>query len=95
MGRSLRNQLKTEVGAHEAFVVPSPKRHSIRDVTAEVVLELDYDGSLQDLAVIHHLLALKITKQDKMSPTSWDFTAWSTRLSRWSAWSVPMSWLHP
>ena len=141
------------------------------DVTSDVVLELDDEGILNDLAVIHHLLALRIMNQDDKPPTesseenspsdwikectclasscemeghvrriglrlntlseqhcqlaklyvrlsisdntemdlnadchgvtevklmtTWDFTAWSARLSHWNAWSVPMSWLRP
>ena len=43
---------------------PHPNAGLIWDMTADVALELDNDGSLHDLAVIHHLLALKIKKQD-------------------------------
>ena len=38
-------------------------------MTADVAKGLNDDRSLQDLAVIHHLLALKITKQDDRRPT--------------------------
>ena len=38
---------------------PHPNAGLIWDVTADVVLELDDDGSLQDLSVVHHLLALR------------------------------------
>ena len=33
-------------------------------MTADIAVDLDDDGSLLDLAVIHHLLALKIVRQD-------------------------------
>ena len=57
------------VGAHEAFWCSHPNAGLIWDMTADVSIELDDDGSLQDLAVIHPLLALKITKQDDRRPT--------------------------
>ena len=38
-------------------------------MTAEVVLELNDDGSLLGLAVALHLLALRIMKQNERSPT--------------------------
>ena len=38
-------------------------------MTADVTLDLDDDASLHDLAMIHHLLALKITKQNGNSST--------------------------
>ena len=42
---------------------PHPNAGLIWDMTADVALDLDDDASLHDLAMIHHLLALKITKQ--------------------------------
>ena len=47
---------------------PHPNSCLIWDVTADVVLELDDDGSLHNLALIHRLLALKIMKQDDRPP---------------------------
>ena len=41
---------------------PRPNAGLIWDVTADFVLELDDDESLHDLAVIHHLLALRIMR---------------------------------
>ena len=38
-------------------------------MTADVALDLDDDGSLHDLAVIHHILALKIVKPDARTTT--------------------------
>ena len=43
---------------------PHPNAGLIWDMTADIVLELDDDASLYDLAMIHHLLTLKITKQN-------------------------------
>ena len=48
---------------------PHPNAGLIWDMTAEVTLDLDDDASLHDLAKIHHLLALKITKQKGNSST--------------------------
>ena len=42
---------------------PHPNAGLIWDMTADVTLDLDDEASLHDLARIHHLLALKITKQ--------------------------------
>ena len=42
---------------------PHPNAGLIWDMTVDVALDLDDDASLHDLAMIHHLLALKITKQ--------------------------------
>ena len=39
------------------------------DMTADVTLDLDDDASLHDLAMIHHLMALKITEQ-KSGPST-------------------------
>ena len=39
---------------------PSPNASLIRDVTADIELEESDDESLHDLAVIDHLLALKV-----------------------------------
>ena len=40
-----------------------PNAGLIWDMTADIVLDLDDDTSLHDLAMIHHLLALKVTEQ--------------------------------
>ena len=56
MGRSLEDHLSNHVGAHEACL--------IWDMTADIVLGLVDDASLHDLAMIHHMLALKTTKQN-------------------------------
>ena len=51
--------LKTSLVTMSALIKPSwcphPNSDLIWNVTADVVLELDDDGSLHDLAVIHHL----------------------------------------
>ena len=41
----------------------------IWDMTADVTLDFDDDANLHDLAMIHHLLALRITKQKNNSST--------------------------
>ena len=52
-------RLKTSLVTMSALIKPSwcphPNSDLIWNVTAYVVLELDDDGSLHDLAVIHHL----------------------------------------
>ena len=42
---------------------PHPNVGLIWDMTADITLDLDDDASLHDLAMIHHLLAIKVTKQ--------------------------------
>ena len=41
----------------------------IWDMTADVTLDLDDDANLHDLTMIHHLMALRITKQKNNSST--------------------------
>ena len=48
---------------------PHPNASLIWDMTADVILDLDDDASLHDLAMIHHLLALRKTKQ-KSNPST-------------------------
>ena len=59
---------------------PHPNAGLIWDMTADVALDLDDDASLHDLAVIHHLLALKVAKKngrpatesaEGSSPSNW------------------------
>ena len=42
---------------------PHPNAGSIWDMTADITLDLDNDAILHDLAMIHHLLAMSVTKQ--------------------------------
>ena len=42
---------------------PHPNAGLIWVMTADITLDLDDDASLHDLAMIHHLLAIKLTKQ--------------------------------
>ena len=42
---------------------PHPNADLIWDMTADFTLDLDDDASLQDLAMIHHLLAMRVTRQ--------------------------------
>ena len=48
---------------------PNPNAGLIWDLTAEIELEGNDDESLHDLAMVYHLLALKITRQDDRQPT--------------------------
>ena len=57
------------MGTHEVSWCPHPNAGLIWDMTADVTLDLDDDASLQDLAMIHHLQALKITNQKSNSST--------------------------
>ena len=43
---------------------PHPNAGLIWDITADVALDLNNDASLQDLAVKHHLLAMKVAKKN-------------------------------
>ena len=48
---------------------PHPNAGLIWDMTADITLDLDNDASLHDLAMIHHLLAMRVTKQ-KNNPST-------------------------
>ena len=48
---------------------PNPNAGLIWDMTADITLDLDDDASLNDLAMIHHLLAIRVTKQ-KNNPST-------------------------
>ena len=48
---------------------PNPNPGPIWDLTAEIELKGNDDESLHDLALIHLLLALKITRQEDKQPT--------------------------
>ena len=48
---------------------PHPNAGLIWDMTADITLDLDDDASLHDLAMIHHLLAIRVTKQ-KNNPST-------------------------
>ena len=50
-------------------MLPKSKRGSDMGVTADIELEESDDGSLYDLAVIRHLLDLKVKKHGKKLPT--------------------------
>ena len=51
------------------FWCQHPNAGLIWDMTADVTMDFDDDASLHDYAMIHHLLALKITKQ-KRNPST-------------------------
>ena len=48
---------------------PHPYAGSIWDMTADITLDLDDDASLHDLAMVHHLLAMRMTKR-KSNPST-------------------------
>ena len=48
---------------------PHPNAGLIWDMTADITLDLDDDASLHDLAMIHHLLAMRVTKR-KSNPST-------------------------
>ena len=48
---------------------PHPNAGLIWDMTADITLDLDDDASLHDLFMIHHLLAMRVTKQ-KNNPST-------------------------
>ena len=48
---------------------PHPNAGLIWDMTADITLNLDDDASLHNLAMIHHLLAIRVTKQ-KNNPST-------------------------
>ena len=48
---------------------PHPNAGLIWDMTADITLDLNDDASLHDLAMIHHLLAMRLTKR-KSNPST-------------------------
>ena len=48
---------------------PHPNAGLIWDMTTDITLDLDDDASLHDLAMIHHLLAMRLTKR-KSNPST-------------------------
>ena len=48
---------------------PHPNAGLIYDMTADIMLDLDDDASLHDLAMIHHLLAMRVTNERKNPST--------------------------
>ena len=61
--------MKTSLVTRRKLMTPSWCPRPNVGLIWDVVLELDDDESLHDLAVIHHLLALRIMRQDERSPT--------------------------
>ena len=65
--------LKTSLVTMWELMKPSwcrrPNAGLIWDMTVDVALDLDDDASLHNLAMIHHLLALRITKQNSRTST--------------------------
>ena len=60
----LKTSLVTMWELMEPSWCPHPNAGLIWGMTADIVLDLDDDASLHDLAKIHHLLALKVMKQN-------------------------------
>ena len=49
---------------------PHPNAGLIWVMTADITLDLDDDASLHDMAMIHHLLAIKLTKKQRNNPST-------------------------
>ena len=73
MEKSWDGPLKTSLVVMWELMKPSwcphPNAGLIWDMTADVMLERDDDASLHDLAMIHHLLAMRLTKR-KSNPST-------------------------
>ena len=69
MGRPLKTSFVTMWELMKPSWCPNPNAGLVCDLTAEVEQEGNIDESIHDLAVIHHFLALKTTKQDDRQPT--------------------------
>ena len=65
----LKTSLKTMWELMKPSWCPHPNAGSIWDMTADITLDLDDDASLHDLAMIHHLLTRRVTKQQKNPST--------------------------
>ena len=61
----LKTSLLTMWEFMEPSLCPHPNAGLIWDMTAGITLDWDDDASLHDLALIHHLLAIRVTKQKK------------------------------
>ena len=69
LGRSLKTRLVTMWDRIKPSWCQHPNACLIWDMTADVALDLDDDASLHNLAMIQHLLALRITKQKSRPST--------------------------
>ena len=65
----LKTSLVTMWGLVKPSWCPHPNAGLIWDMTADITLDLDDDASLHDLAMIHHLLAMRLTKR-KSNPST-------------------------
>ena len=65
----LKTSLVTMWELMKPFWCPHPNAGLIWDMTENITLDLDDDASLHDLAMIHHLLAIRVTKQ-KNNPST-------------------------
>ena len=68
-GGPLKTSLVTMWELMKPSWCPNPNADLIWDLTAEAELVENHDESLYDRAMIHHLLALKITRQDDKQTT--------------------------
>ena len=66
---SLKTSLVTMWELMKPSWCPHPNAGLIWDMTADLALDLHDDASLHDLAMIHHLLAMRMTKQ-KSNPST-------------------------
>ena len=65
----LKTSLVTKWELMKSSWCPHPNAGLIWDMTADITLDLDDDASLHDLAMIHHLLAMRLTKR-KSNPST-------------------------
>ena len=65
----LKTSLVTMWELMEPSWCPHPNAGLIWDMTADITLDLDDDASLHDLVMIHHLLAMRLTKR-KSNPST-------------------------
>ena len=65
----LRTSLVTMWELMKPSWCPLPNAGLIWDMTADITLDLDDDASFHDLAMIHHLLAIRVTKQKNNAST--------------------------
>ena len=65
----LKTSLITKLELMKPSWYPHPNAGFIWDMTADITLDLDDDAIFQDLAMIHHLVAMRVTKQ-KNNPST-------------------------
>ena len=72
---------------------PHPNAALIWDMTADIMLELDDDASLHDLAMIHHLLAMRLTKPKSNSSTELSEESPSSNWLKQGTCLAQLSWM--